>query len=59
MAVGTAVRVLPGHRWHAAGLNRPSNPNHVPLPGNFYPLTVGPNWSPTGTFPGVAERSKR
>jgi hypothetical protein len=32
------------------GLNRPSNPNHVPLPGNFYSLTVGPNWSPTGNF---------
>ena len=32
------------------GLNRPSNPNHVPLPGNFYSLTVGPNWTPTGNF---------
>jgi hypothetical protein len=32
------------------GLNRPSNPNHVPLPGNFYSLTIGPNWSPTGNF---------
>ncbi|MFM8892987.1 MAG: outer membrane beta-barrel protein, partial [Planctomycetia bacterium] len=25
------------------GLNRPSNPNHVPLPGNFYSLTTGRN----------------
>jgi hypothetical protein len=32
------------------GLNRPSTPNHVPLPGNFYSLTIGPNWSPTGNF---------
>ena len=32
------------------GLNRPSNPNHVPLPGNFYSLTLGPNWTPTGNF---------
>ena len=32
------------------GLNRPSNPNHVPLPGNYYSLTVGPNWVPTGNF---------
>ena len=32
------------------GLNRPSNPNHVPLPGNFYSLTLGPNWSPSGNF---------
>ena len=32
------------------GLNRPSNPNHVPLPGNFYSLTLGPNWVPTGNF---------
>jgi hypothetical protein len=32
------------------GLNRPSNPNHVPLPGNYYSLTVGPNWTPTGNF---------
>jgi len=32
------------------GLNRPSNPNHVPLPGNFYSLTIGPNWTPTGNF---------
>jgi len=30
------------------GLNRPSNPNHVPLPGNFYSLTVGANWVPSG-----------
>ena len=28
------------------GLNRPSNPNHVPLPGNYFSLTVGPNWVP-------------
>ena len=32
------------------GLNRPSNPNHVPLPGNFYSLTIGPNWTPTGNL---------
>jgi len=32
------------------GLNRPSNPNHVPLPGNYYSLTLGPNWAPTGNF---------
>jgi len=32
------------------GLNRPSNPNHVPLPGNFYSLTVGANWGPSGNF---------
>jgi len=32
------------------GLNRPSNPNHVPLPGNYYSLTIGPNWTPTGNF---------
>ena len=30
------------------GLNRPSNPNHVPLPGNYFSLTLGPNWVPTG-----------
>jgi len=29
------------------GLNRPSNPNHVPLPGNYFSLTLGPNWVPT------------
>ncbi len=29
------------------GLNRPSNPNKTPLPGNFFSLTVGPNWLPT------------
>ncbi|MFM8930397.1 MAG: outer membrane beta-barrel protein [Gemmataceae bacterium] len=29
------------------GLNRPSNPNKPPLPGNFFSLTVGPNWLPT------------
>ena len=32
------------------GLNRPSNPNHVPLPGNYYSLTLGANWVPTGNF---------
>lgn len=32
------------------GLNRPGNPNHVPLPGNYYSLTVGANWLPTGNF---------
>lgn len=32
------------------GLNRPSNPNHVPLPGNYYSLTVGANWVPTGNL---------
>jgi len=32
------------------GLNRVSNPNHVPLPGNYYSLTLGANWSPTGNF---------
>jgi hypothetical protein len=30
------------------GLNRPSNPNHVPLPGNYYSLTFGANLVPTG-----------
>ncbi|MFM8708212.1 MAG: outer membrane beta-barrel protein [Planctomycetia bacterium] len=29
------------------GLNRPGNPNHVPLPGNYFSLTLGPNWVPT------------
>jgi len=29
------------------GLNRRSNPNKPPLPGNFFSLTVGPNWLPT------------
>ncbi len=29
------------------GLNRPSNPNHVPLPGNYFSLTLGPNWVPS------------
>jgi hypothetical protein len=32
------------------GLNRPSNPNHVPLPGNYYSLTLGANWVPTPNF---------
>ena len=32
------------------GLNRPSNPNHVPLPGNYYSLTLGANWVPTENF---------
>jgi hypothetical protein len=32
------------------GLNRPSNPNHVPLPGNYFSLTLGPNWVPTRNF---------
>jgi hypothetical protein len=32
------------------GLSRPSNPNHVPLPGNFYSLTVGVDWIPTKNF---------
>ena len=32
------------------GLNRPSNPNHVPLPGNYFSLTLGPNWVPTGNI---------
>ena len=31
-------------------MNRPSNPNHVPLPGNYYSLTLGANWVPTGNF---------
>ena len=30
------------------GLNRPGNPNHVPLPGNYFSLTLGPNWVPSG-----------
>ena len=29
------------------GLNRPSNPNKPPLPGNYFSLTVGPNYLPT------------
>ncbi|MEZ6073952.1 MAG: outer membrane beta-barrel protein [Pirellulales bacterium] len=29
------------------GLNRPSNPNVPPLPGNFFSLSFGVNWSPT------------
>jgi hypothetical protein len=32
------------------GLNRPSNPNHVPLPGNYYSFTIGANWVPTRNF---------
>ena len=32
------------------GLNRPSNPNKVPLPGNYYSLTVGPNWLPQANW---------
>ena len=32
------------------GLNRPSNPSHVPLPGNYYSLTLGANWVPKANF---------
>lgn len=32
------------------GLNRPSNPNDPPLPGNFYSLSFGLNWTPTANF---------
>lgn len=28
------------------GLNRPSNPNKSPLPGNFFSFTIGPNFVP-------------
>jgi len=28
------------------GLNRPANPNKPPLPGNYFSLTVGPNYLP-------------
>ena len=30
------------------GLNRPNNPNKVPLPGNYFALTLGSNWNPLG-----------
>jgi len=29
------------------GLNRPSNPNTAPFPGNVYSLSAGVNWKPT------------
>lgn len=29
------------------GLNRPSNPNKPPLPGNFFSWTLGDNWTPS------------
>ncbi|MCS6866915.1 MAG: outer membrane beta-barrel protein [Gemmataceae bacterium] len=32
------------------GLNRPANPNKPPLPGNFFSLTTGVNYSPTANF---------
>lgn len=32
------------------GLNRPANPNKVPLPGSYYSLSAGPNWSPVPNF---------
>lgn len=32
------------------GLNRPSNPNVPPFPGNVYSLSAGVNWAPTDNF---------
>ena len=32
------------------GLNRPSNPNKPPFPGNFFSLTAGLNWTPCNNF---------
>lgn len=32
------------------GLNRPSNPNKPPLPGNYFSLAYGVNWSPTSNI---------
>ena len=32
------------------GLNRPANPNNPPLPGNYFALTGGVNYSPTANF---------
>lgn len=32
------------------GLNRPANPNKPPLPGNFFSLTTGVNYTPTANF---------
>ena len=32
------------------GLSRPSNPNNPPLPGSFYSLSLGANWTPTANL---------
>jgi hypothetical protein len=32
------------------GLNRARNPNIAPFPGNFYSLSAGLNWAPTGNL---------
>ena len=32
------------------GLNRPSNPNVPPFPGNVYSLSAGVNWTPADNF---------
>ncbi len=32
------------------GLNRPANPNNPPLPGNYFSLTAGFNYTPSASF---------
>ena len=32
------------------GLNSACNPNNAPFPGNFYSLSAGLNWTPTGNL---------
>jgi hypothetical protein len=44
--LGTRVEWFRDEDGTRVGLTQPSNPNKVPLPGNYGAWTVGANWAP-------------
>ena len=48
--LGTRVEWFRDEDGTRVGLNRPSNPNNPPLPGNYFALTGGLNYTPTANL---------
>lgn len=46
LKVGTRVEWFRDEDGTRVGLNRPANPNKVPLPGSYYAVTFGANYTP-------------
>ena len=48
--VGTRFEWFRDEDGTRVGLNRASNPNNPPLPGNYFSLTGGVNYAPVSNF---------
>jgi hypothetical protein len=46
LRVGTRLEWFRDEEGTRVGLNRPNNPNKPPLPGNYFAMTFGLNYTP-------------